>query len=99
MGTTDLDIRTQTRAVIKNIADILSSEGAELDDLVEVTAFLASMNDFEGYNKVYGEYFGFDGPTRTTMAVHQLPYPHLLIEIKGIGYKPLALVGRNESRE
>ena len=46
------------------------------------------MNDFKGYNEVYGAYFGFDGPTRTTVAVHQLPHPHLLIEIKGIAYKP-----------
>jgi hypothetical protein len=58
-------------------------------DLVAVTAFLASMNDFKGYNEVYAEYFGFDGPTRTTMAVHQLPHPHLLIEINGIAYRPL----------
>lgn len=99
MGTADLDIRAQTRAVILNIADILGSEGAELRDLVEVTAFLASMNDFKGYNEVYGEYFGFDGPTRTTMAVHQLPHPHLLIEIKGIAYKPLADVERRNTKE
>ena len=26
-------------------------------------------------------------PTRTTVAVHQLPHPHLLIEIKVVAYK------------
>jgi 2-aminomuconate deaminase len=88
MGVTDLDIRAQTRAVIENIADILASEGAALEDLVEVTVFLASMNDFKGYNEVYGTYFDNDGPTRTTMAVHQLPHPHLLIEIRGTAYCP-----------
>ena len=88
LGVTDLDIRAQTRAVIENIADILRVEGAQLSDLVEVTVFLVNMNDFKGYNEVYGAYFGFDGPTRTTVAVHQLPHPHLLIEIKGIAYKP-----------
>ena len=88
MGVTELDIRTQTRAVIENIAEILRAEGADLGDLVEVSAFLVNMNDFKGYNEVYGEYFDFDGPTRTTVAVHQLPHPHLLIEIKGIAYKP-----------
>jgi 2-aminomuconate deaminase len=93
MGVTDLDIRAQTCAVIENIADILRAEGAELRDLVEVTVFLASMNDFKGYNEVYGEYFDFDGPTRTTMAVHQLPHPHLLIEMNGIAYKPLPRIG------
>lgn len=88
MGVTELDIRVQTRAVIRNIADILASEGAVLEDLVEVTVFLASMNDFKGYNETYAEFFDVDGPTRTTMAVHQLPHPHLLIEIKGIAYRP-----------
>ncbi|MCZ6603785.1 MAG: RidA family protein [Alphaproteobacteria bacterium] len=87
-GTTRLDIRAQTRAVIENIADILASEGAGLQDLAEVTCFLVNMNDFAGYNEVYGEFFDYDGPARTTVAVHQLPHPHLLIEIRGIAYKP-----------
>ena len=54
------------------------------------------MNDFAGYNEVYGEYFGYDGPARTTVAVHQLPHPHLLIEIRAMAYKPEKEIrGRN----
>ena len=87
-GTTRLDIRAQTKAVIENIRDILRSAGAELKDVVEVTTYLVNMNDFAGYNEVYGEYFGYDGPARTTIAVHQLPHPHLLIEIRAMAYKP-----------
>lgn len=89
MGSTQLDIRLQTKAVIENIRDILHSANADLSDIVEITTFLVSMNDFKGYNEVYNSYFDFDGPTRTTVAVHQLPHPHLLIEIKAIAYKPL----------
>ena len=88
MGTTNLDIRAQTRAVIENISDILAGVGAGLEDVVEISAFLVNMNDFGGYNEVYGEFFNYDGPTRTTVAVHQLPHPHLLVEIKAIAYKP-----------
>jgi 2-aminomuconate deaminase len=88
MGTTHLDIHAQTRAVIENIRDILQSADAELNDVVEVTTYLVNMNDFGGYNEVYGEYFGFDGPARTTVAVHQLPHPHLLIEIRVVAYRP-----------
>jgi 2-aminomuconate deaminase len=89
MGTTVLDIRVQTRAVIENIADILGSVGASLSDLVEVQAFLVDMNDFAGYNEVYGEFFdAASGPARTTVAVHQLPHPHLRIEIKAIAWAP-----------
>src|SRR5258707_6497574 len=89
LGTTQLDIRAQTRAVIENIRDILRTLGAQLKDVIEITAYLWNMNDFGGYNEVYGEFFGYDGPARTTVAVHQLPHPHLLIEITARAYKPL----------
>lgn len=89
MGSMRLDIREQTRTVIQNIRDILQSVGADLSDLVELCAYLVDMNDFAAYNDVYGEFFDYDGPTRTTVAVHQLPHPHLRIEIKAIAYKPL----------
>lgn len=88
-GTTNLDIRVQTKAVIENIADLLREMGAGLNDIVDISSFLVNMNDFGGYNEVYAQYFGFDGPTRTTVAVHQLPHPHLLIEIKAVAYKPI----------
>ncbi|AOU95219.1 2-aminomuconate deaminase [Achromobacter ruhlandii] len=90
MGTATLDIRAQTRAVIENIRDILASAGAGLADVVEISTFLVNMNDFGGYNQVYGEFFDADGPARTTVAVHQLPHPQLLIEIKAVAYKPQA---------
>jgi len=87
MGTTNLDIKAQTRAVLQNIDDILKAEGASLKQVVDITSFLVNMNDFKGYNEVYAEFFDYaSGPTRTTVAVHQLPHPHLLIEIKAIAY-------------
>ncbi|MBY5990889.1 RidA family protein [Ferrimonas balearica] len=89
MGTTALDIRAQTQAVIDNLSDILASVDCRLSDLVEITSFLVNMNDFGGYNAVYAANFDEEGPTRTTVAVHQLPHPHLLIEMKAVAYKPL----------
>jgi len=88
LGTTHLDIRAQTKAVIENVREILRSMQADLTDVVEVTSYLVNMNDFAGYNEVYGEYFSQDGPARTTVAVHQLPHPHLLVEIRAVAYKP-----------
>lgn len=88
MGTTTLDIRRQTEACIENIRDILRAAGGDLENLVEISTFLISMNDFGGYNEIYNEYFSSDGPARTTVAVHQLPHPHLLIEMKGVAYIP-----------
>lgn len=88
MGTTHLDIRVQTRSVIENVREILRTMQADLKDVVEITSYLVNMNDFAGYNEVYGEYFSEEGPARTTVAVHQLPHPHLLVEIRAVAYKP-----------
>ena len=87
-GTVRLDIAKQTKAVIENIGVLLAEMGASLDDLIDMTTFLVDMNDFKGYNEVYGTFFDHTGPTRTTVAVKQLPHPNLLIEIKAIAYKP-----------
>ena len=81
----------QTEAVLENIRTILAEEGAGLDDLVELSCFLVNMNDFGGFNEVYSRYFTAEtGPARTTVAVHQLPHPHLVIEIKAVAWKPQA---------
>ncbi len=85
-----LDVRLQTAAVIENIRDILTAAGADLGDLVQITAFLVDMADFGAYNETYAEYFTEDGPTRTTVAVSELPHPDLLIEMQAVAYKPEA---------
>ncbi|MBJ7879092.1 RidA family protein [Gelidibacter salicanalis] len=87
MGTKYLNAEVQTREVIKNIEKNLDKEGATLKDVVDVTSFLVNMNDFAGYNKAYAEFFDKEtGPTRTTVAVHQLPHPDLVVEIKVMAY-------------
>ncbi len=88
-GSWDLDIKLQTEAVIKNIDGLLKSMDSDLSDVIDITSFLVNMGDFKGYNEVYGQFFDHTGPTRTTVAVHQLPHPNLLIEIKAVAYKPL----------
>ena len=90
MGTKYLNIETQTREVLKNINTNLATEGASLEDVVDVTSFLVNMNDFAGYNRACAEFFSASsGPTRTTVAVHQLPHPDLVVEIKVIAFKKL----------
>ena len=90
MGTKFLNIEVQTREVLNNIDANLNKIGSSLKDVVDVSTFLVNMNDFAGYNKVYAEFFDKEtGPTRTTVAVHQLPHPDLVVEIKVTAYKPL----------
>ena len=88
MGTKHLNAEVQTREVLKNIDRNLQKVGVSLKDVVDVTSFLVNMNDFAGYNKAYAEFFDKEtGPTRTTVAVHQLPHPDLVVEIKVMAYK------------
>ena len=78
----------QTKAVLENIDTNLQTVGASLKDVVDVSSFLVNMNDFAEYNKAYAEFFEKEtGPTRTTVAVHQLPHPDLVVEIKVTAFK------------
>ena len=86
-----LDIRIQTRAALENVRDILAHAGASLADVVELSTYLVDMRDFAAYNETYSEFFGADGPARTTVAVAALPHPHLLIEIKVVAWCPRRL--------
>ena len=88
MGTKKLDAYLQTKAVLQNIDRNLQTVGSSLKDVVDVSSFLVNMNDFADYNRAYAEFFdAATGPTRTTVAVHQLPHPDLVVEIKATAYK------------
>jgi len=88
MGTKKLNAYIQTKEVLQNIDNNLKAVGASLKDLVEVSTFLVNMNDFADYNRAYAEFFNKEtGPVRTTVAVHQLPDPDLVVEIKAVAYK------------
>lgn len=88
MGTKKLNAYIQTKEVLQNIDKNLKAVGASLKDAVDVTSFLVNMNDFADYNKAYAEFFDKEtGPARTTVAVHQLPHPDLVVEIKVTAYK------------
>ena len=80
----DHDIEVQTRSVIENVITVLQGAGASLEDTVDILVFLTDMKrDFQGYNKVYAEYFAEIGPTRTTVEVGALPTP-IAVEFKVI---------------
>ncbi len=53
---------------------------------MEITSYLTSMKDYDGYNDSYSKFFSDDAPARTTVAVHQLSHPDGLIEMRGIAY-------------
>lgn len=87
-GVNPHDVAIQTKCTIENIKAVLEAAGSSLDDVVDVTVFLTNMkDDFNTFNKVYGEYFAKVGPTRTTVEVGSLPTP-ISVELKVIAYQP-----------
>ena len=77
------DIEAQTRQVMKNLSAILHAAGSGFDKVVKTTAFLSNLDDFAGFNRIYGEYFGEAKPARATVQVARLP-KDVLLEIEAI---------------
>lgn len=81
---TAYDIEAQTHGCLKNLITVLEAAGCSLEDLVDMTVFLADMDDFARYNNVYAQYFNFpQPPARTTIQAARLPGNNF-IEIKAI---------------
>ncbi len=66
-------VREQTEQVLKNLSAVLKAAGAELDQVVKTTVFLADMNDFAAMNEVYGRFFTSKPPARATVQAARLP--------------------------
>jgi len=80
------DIKKQTRQVFKNIEKILAIEGAGLKDILKISAFLRSLDNFKEMNEVFQEFFSIEPPARTTITVKEFP-PGVLIEIDAIALR------------
>ena len=78
------DIVGQTHQAIRNVRAILAEAGCTLEDVVKVTAHLASVDDFAAFDRVYGEYFRDPYPVRTTVASRLIDG---LVEIDAIAYR------------
>ncbi len=66
-------ITEQTEQVMRNVSAILEAAGADLQQVVKTTVFLADMDDFTAMNEVYGRFFGEDPPARATVQATRLP--------------------------
>ncbi|MEV4378350.1 Rid family hydrolase [Streptosporangium sp. NPDC049644] len=61
------DVAEQTRQTLRNVAAALRAAGADLQDVVKVTAHLADIdNDWDGFDTAYREFFDEPRPARTT---------------------------------
>lgn len=67
------DVEAQTHQVMKNLGAVLEAAGSSYDKVVQTTCYLADMNDFPVFNKVYAEYVREPFPARATVQVARLP--------------------------
>jgi len=80
------NIEEETRWTIECIRRILALEGAELSDVVKVTAYLEDSRNFGRYNKVFADYFPDARLARTTVEARAVI--ECKIEMDAIAYKP-----------
>lgn len=80
------DVAAQTEQVMENFIAILAAAGLGFANVVKVTIYLKSMNDFKTVNEIYGKYFEDEPPARVTVEVARLPLD-VLVEIDCIAYK------------
>jgi enamine deaminase RidA (YjgF/YER057c/UK114 family) len=79
-------IEEETRWTIEGIRRILKLDGADLEDVVKVTVYLADARNFGRYNKVFSEYFPEGRISRTTVEARAVI--ECKIEMDAVAYKP-----------
>lgn len=67
------DITVQAERVMQSLAAILAEAGTSFDRVVKTTCFLANLDHFAEFNKVYAGYFTAQPPARSTVQVAKLP--------------------------
>lgn len=79
------DIETQTEQILNNLTAILQFCGLQISNIVKTTVFLTDLQEFEVFNEVYGKFFSFNPPARSTVQVAGLP-KGVKVEIEAIAY-------------
>jgi 2-iminobutanoate/2-iminopropanoate deaminase len=75
-----MDIENHTKRVMENVKHLVETGGGTMDSILQLTVYLAKIDDYDGMNKVFKTYFPHGGPARTTVAVAALP-GNSLVEI------------------
>lgn len=79
-------IEEQTEVTIRNVQVIAEAAGSSLDDVVKVSAFLSSIDDFAAFDETYARLLDVrPRPARTTVACE---LKGIMIEIDAVLYAP-----------
>ena len=77
------DVATQTRQTLSNVQRILGECGATMRNVISVTVYLASVDDWGEMNEVYKEFFTPPFPSRTAVGAE---LRDILVEISAVAY-------------
>jgi 2-iminobutanoate/2-iminopropanoate deaminase len=75
-------IEDETRLTLSHIGKILEAAGYRFEDVVKCTCHLADIRDFDGFDRVYSEFFSGVRPARTT--VQSVLWNGMKVEIDAI---------------
>ena len=82
------DLRAQATQVLENIRAILRANGADMQDVVNVTVYVTDIRAFHDIADIRLKYFPKDGPASAIVEVSNLALPELMIEIAAIAAVP-----------
>jgi len=81
-------IGPETQRALDTIEGLLEQAGADKQDLVKCTVFLADIGDYGAMNEVYGAFFEGTPPARTALQIAALPVEGAAVEIECMAYAP-----------
>jgi 2-iminobutanoate/2-iminopropanoate deaminase len=81
-------LAAEARAALENILKAVREAGGTAADVVKITAYLMSLEDYSRYNEVRKEVFAAKLPTSTAVAVAGLIVKGASIEIDAVAFVP-----------
>lgn len=72
------DIDSHVTKVMENVKELVETGGGTMDSILQLTVYLAKLDDYDAMNKIFKTYFPNGGPARTTVAVAALPGKSLI---------------------
>lgn len=79
----------EARATLENVLKEVAAAGGTAADIVKITAYLTSLDDYQVYNTVRAQVFGEALPASASVQVVGLVNPQATIEIEAIAFVPL----------
>jgi enamine deaminase RidA (YjgF/YER057c/UK114 family) len=78
------DMARQARQVLENMATILSTAGASLDDVVQIRTYVTDITKWDAIEPVWREHWGKVWPASTLVEIERLFDERQMIEMEAV---------------